>query len=392
MEELVLGWQSQPNTLGTLDIIHSCITTILLCRWSCVCPNVPRPDITTSGSAMLQIRWQLFTILFPEVTVAIAGEQWESSNQGWSHRRAFFADMGGILLKAPEFPAFPVDCQQLAYLVENRYVKMPSISERDITDRNKADGPTRLLAVCQIIWFTIQCIGREVQGLGLSTLELTTLTFILCTLNMYFFWAFKPRDVQSPIMVLTDNTLDAILLNAGDKARQPYSRTPLDFIKPPQHDKMSLNSPFWLGVNSIVHVDEDPGRRPIRYIGNDKTMPPMGIDLPKRLYGIMLEIIYSGLHFFGVLLEFPSLAERYLWVASSSALAIVVILYLLAVYMGHSAISPLPRWASLALHGSVILVYAMARMYILVEGFVGLRVLPAKLYICVEWLNFLPHP
>ncbi len=140
-------------------------------------------------------------------------------------RHGFFADMGGVMIKPPDFPEFPVDSQQLAYLVEQGFMSMPHISHQELADRDKVDSLARILAVFQISWFTIQCIARWIQGIGLSTLELSTLAFILCTLNMYFFWFFKPVDVQSRVTLRMEPTIATVLVDAGETARRPYSQT-----------------------------------------------------------------------------------------------------------------------------------------------------------------------
>jgi hypothetical protein len=57
---------------------------------------------------------------------------------------AFFADMGGFVLEAPDlsFP-IPLDAEQIFYLVKNKYIRFPAIEEEDIRDKNKADGLAR---------------------------------------------------------------------------------------------------------------------------------------------------------------------------------------------------------------------------------------------------------
>ncbi|KAK0611719.1 hypothetical protein B0T14DRAFT_334205 [Immersiella caudata] len=421
-EALLWGWQSAPDQRGTIDILWSCLATTFLCSWSCVCLNLPPPDSTPTQGLMQRIRWQLFTIFFPEVTVSLAAEQWESANQGvkkfrdlgyddtfFNHKHAFFVDMGGILLQSPAFPAFPIDSQQLAYLVEHGYLSMPAIADDDIADKSKADNFARALAAVQIIWFTLQCVGRWIQGLGLSTLELSTIAFILCSLNMQFFWYRKPYDVRSPIILHTEHTISSILVNAGEAACRPYKRTPLDFIKPPPDDK-SLVAPFWFGVDSVFHRPEDGGRRPIRCFGNNKTMPPAGISNNERIYGIFLEFLYFGLHFLGVFCPFPSTTERWLWVAANATLTLLLTIYMLAIYVGHKLqarfglwmfqketrsilelIEIMPGWLKFAIHAPFIGLYVAARAYTLVESFYGLRALPPRLYVCVEWSNFFPH-
>lgn len=75
------GWVAQPKGLGTLTILLSCITTIFLCGWPVLCPNIPEPEGRRWGFPKYKLRWQLFAIFFPEVVTSMAAEQWESANQ-----------------------------------------------------------------------------------------------------------------------------------------------------------------------------------------------------------------------------------------------------------------------------------------------------------------------
>ena len=65
----------------------------------------------------------------PDILVSMAAEQWESADQrverfkalgftSWTMRHAFFADMGGMLLHTLDIPPFPLNSEELAYLVE----------------------------------------------------------------------------------------------------------------------------------------------------------------------------------------------------------------------------------------------------------------------------------
>lgn len=124
------GWVNQPDGCGTSDILQHCLTTIFLCSWSSLCLNIE----SKRGSRHFlinKLRWMLFTILWPEVIVGVALEQWVSATQSvedfsgigftaWTMQHAFFADMGGFSLKTPDFPAFPVDSQQLLHLIQNK--------------------------------------------------------------------------------------------------------------------------------------------------------------------------------------------------------------------------------------------------------------------------------
>jgi hypothetical protein len=61
----------------------------------------------------------------------------------WTITHAFFADMGGILLQTPGYPEFPIDAEQLFYLIEKGYIDYPDIHKADIDDKNKSDGLAR---------------------------------------------------------------------------------------------------------------------------------------------------------------------------------------------------------------------------------------------------------
>lgn len=104
--------------------------------------------------------------------------------------------MGGILVAPKDCRPFPLDGQQLAYLVEHKHMSMPEISVSDIKAMDKADGLARFVTLIQMVWFFISCVARWTEQLGFSTFEIMTLAFILCTMHTFFFWYYKPLDPQ----------------------------------------------------------------------------------------------------------------------------------------------------------------------------------------------------
>ena len=418
---LAHGWVPQPEGRGTFGIFLSCATTIVLCSWSVMCLNLPEPGSSRLSFLQYKLRWLLFAIVFPEVVTSMAAEQWESANQSvvefqrlgfpqWTMRHAFFADMGGFVLQSPGFPSFPVDSEQLAYLVEKEYLRYPiAVSRGSIGDRNKADGFARLITSMQIGWFFIQCLARWEQRLVLSTLEITTFATILATLNSLFFWRHKPFDVETPIILQTDHRIADILIDAGERAKEPYQRTPLDFLKSPPVST-SIVAPFWFGLGVVFDFDMESASRPIKRFGNSKTRPPSGISTRETVYGIAFEFVYFAVHFVGWNQLFATRTELYLWRASNLVLLGLLITYLIIIPIGVICSKPfsrrwlpkevdtplevaaqLPRWAQVIIHVPIIFVYFSARMYILLESLISLRALPLKAYVDVNWTRFLPH-
>lgn len=417
---LAQGWVEQPKGRGTLSILLSCITTIFLCSWSVLCLNIPDPGGRRWAFLRYKLRWQLFAIFFPEIVTSMAAEQWESANQSvqefkrlgypqWTMRHAFFADMGGFMLESPGFPPFPVDSEQLAYLIEKEYLPYPNIDEGAIGDRNKADGFARLVTSVQITWFFIQCVLRWQQRLTLSTLEITTFATILATLNSLFFWYHKPLDVETPIFIRMEGGVSDILVDAGDRARKLYSRTPLDFLKSPPVST-SIVAPFWFGMGVLFDFDRESCSRPLKRFGNSKTRPPAGITTRETFYGILFEAVYFGVHLISWNQPFPTQAEFYIWRVSNFVLLGLLAVYLIVIPIGVVSTRPfsrkwmpmevgtplelaaqLPKWAQVVIHVPILATYFVARSCILLEGLISLRALPLKAYVDINWPNFLPH-
>lgn len=441
------GWVPQPSGRGTLDILESCLATIILCTWSVLFLNVPAEFEGFWDVFRAKARWMLFTIFFPEVLTAVAAEQWRSASQAvedftrlekewqvlldsvssskdtprtqnslmrlrrspWTMRHAFFADMGGIHLKCPDFPAFPVNSHQIVYLVEHNHIEYPDINAKAIWDKNKADIFARILTLLQIIWFLIQAIGRWVQHLALSTFELSCLAFIFCSINTFFFFRHKPRDIETPSLLACNTTIEKILAEAGDRPK-PYIQTPLDFVNPPV-SRTSLLAPFWFGFRVCFDWGRTADELPANVFGNSTTTPPRGIRVIDIAYANIFTIAYFGIHLAGWNFTFPSKTEQILWRVSSLSLLGLLIFYLFAVAFGtvmasrfarglfnnHESTtilgvaSLLPRWVAVMVHAPVFVVYGLARAYIIVEGFVALRALPMSAFASLSWSNFVPH-
>jgi hypothetical protein len=97
-------------------------------------------------------------------------------------------------------------------------VKVPDfeiqISAEEINDRSKGDALSKLIFILQSTWFILQCLGRRIQGLNLTHLELTTLA--LASLNgiTFVLWWDKPLGAQASVRVYLKRKLT-------DLERQP---------------------------------------------------------------------------------------------------------------------------------------------------------------------------
>ncbi|KAI9709005.1 MAG: hypothetical protein M1812_007818 [Candelaria pacifica] len=421
---LAQGWVDSPDGRGTIDIVWSCIITIFLCSWSVLCLNVPAPQKGRWSILANKCRWVLFTILCPEVVTALAAEQWSSAKHSvkefastcknqegfpvWTMRQAFFADMGGFVLHSPDFPAFPVDAQQVQYLVVNKYIPYPNVDEKEIWDKNKADGFVRALTIIQTLWFGLQCIGRATQRLPVTTFELSTLAFVFCTIPTFFFWHHKPLGVEAPIALITETSIKSILGEPGACVKAPYRLSPLEFVNPPPG--ASLLTPFWLSLKRVFHLGTSHNTVLITEFGNSARTSPQGLSYAEMAVGAAIGLGYTGLHLVGWNFGFPTTIEHTFWRVASSILVGLVVLYLLFLALGSlvaekiarkyfhaeaktilELVTLLPSTLQMLLFIPALGAYGASRLYTVVEAFVGLRALPAGAYTSVNWSNFLPH-
>ena len=256
----------------------------------------------------------------------------------------------------------------------------------------------------------IQAFGRCAQHLALSTFELSTLAFIFCSLNTFFFWRHKPLDIETPTTLYCGIKMADIILAAGERASKRYVRTPLDFVKP-RISRASLIAPFWFAMELMFNYQRDVKHRPIKTFSNHQITPPRGIKIPDIIFSFVFETSYFAIYLAGWNFFFPTKIERVLWRVASTILLGLLIAYLVGVAVGTVAAgafarrflnnnkaitiievaSLLPHWVAVLLHGPFIAIYIITRSYILIEGFIYLRNMPSSAFETINWWNFFPH-
>ncbi|KAL2822218.1 hypothetical protein BDW59DRAFT_149588 [Aspergillus cavernicola] len=442
------SWVSEPSGRGTWSILSSCLLTITLCCWTSVCPNIPAQSDRYWCSLREKMHLACIGVLGPEFLLMLAMGQWSSARKSvkafrrlnpgsrkceWTMTHAFYADMGGFLLSGSgiELP-FPIDATQLLFLIEQGYVQCPEISRNEIEDRNKSDAFSRCIAICQAIWLLLDCILRVAQGLSLTTLELTTVSFILVFFATSFCWYYKPQDITT----VTTLTLTADINSIREKHCPPeleeWYTNPLDFL----HPKFHICHILWRYYNQILLRIRCPifsrpvTTRPYNRIPSDDFLH---LDTLAEVIAPPIILIFGCLFMCAWRFHFPSSTEQLLWrIASTYTLGFTIIggpyvqlcfKVILPRYIKHKRslsdaekLSPpqtrmqLQRLAAkirnvhpskdprldlpLLVLGPMSIIcalYCLSRTYILVEDFVGLRDLPKSAFQTVEWSVYVPH-
>lgn len=138
-----LGWFAQPDQRGSIDILWTCVSALLICLWVMLHLNVPAKDEGFWPVFIRKSRYLFLAILTPELLTVIAIGQWAAAKRsvanmqqvgrhGWTMVHAFYTEMGGCVLLAIDTPPFPVTAQQIQYLLEKEYMNVPVISEKEI--------------------------------------------------------------------------------------------------------------------------------------------------------------------------------------------------------------------------------------------------------------------
>lgn len=395
------SWVSQPNQRGTIDIIWSCVTTLAICCWVMVHLNVPAQADSLWTLILRRTRWLLLALMAPELVMLFACGQWASAKRSvvdmhqlgyksWTMVHAFYADSGGFVLQPPDYVPFPVTAKQLHYLVTNEYLPIPEITRKEIWDKSKADMFAKSIASFQAAWLLVQVIARGLQGLPVTLLELSTVALTTCTGASMFFWFHKPLSVETPSMLRLKTNIVELLLRAGDCAKAPFQDTPLDFIEPNLYTSTQMPLGRHWGTQE----------RPLPRIPNDRD---------SRLHNLNIVLIvavptasFSLLHLIAWNFEFPTTVEQTMWrwtcISMGTILGIGCFVEAVSIVVDGYTTSGLTnlngyklKWPTNLLFFIPGFLYMSARLIVIIEVMISLRLLPTGCFDVVAWSEVLPH-
>ena len=313
---------------------------------------------------------------------------------------------------------FPITARQLKYLIQKSYLSLPTISEKEIWDKSKADKVAKILAIFQTSWLGTQTLARAIQHLPITPLELFTLAVALNLLSTLWLWLNKPLDVGSPTVLTLDTSIAVILAQAGRIVKEPCRDTPLDFIESEIYQSRSWNERVlhWIlhqGIQSRPMLRTDPcfplwlchgpGISILTCclgIPNDRDWQPL--NLSQNLALALPVSIFASIHFCGWNFSFPTYTELILWRVAVSLIWSLLLVYGISevvlfwkskytktsLEIGRAYKRTWP-WA-LFFHIPAGIYFCM-RLLLVVEVVVSLRSLPEDAFVNIQWSGFIPH-
>lgn len=377
----------------------------------------------------------VLTVLGPEFVGALAAGQRANAKRTldtlrgmgyteWTLRHCFYANMGGFVLQPRDSAPFPIHGLHIVYLLKEGYLTLPEITEEEISDKSKANLFAKVLVCLQTGWFVVQCFGRLAQDFPLTTLELTTISYVWCTWAVYAQWLKKPLDVEAPTVLRIKASTAEILINAGPAASEPYRQTPLDFVWD-GHNSWTLN------VQPFLRFRVDPRERPMPRLLNDGL--PWLSTVVDAVLCVLVVLIYGAIHMSGWDLVFPSRTEKHLWRAAALVLLCTTTVFMLwevlwgvirASYRLHINKNKIRFWpvyytfsnqiekivgadglpihdemfekgvvtfGQIVLLAPLVMLYVLSRLYVIAEALASLRALPGGSFQNVDWTTFIPH-
>lgn len=430
-----VGWVDEPDRRGTWTIFSTCVLTITLCCWSSVYPNIPPRSNSASKHGIGMLNLFFVGLLGPEFLLVIALGQWSSARtsfkkfshagyEDWTMTHAFFADMGGFLLESPGSETFPIDAEQLFCLVKDGYIAYPDLDVKDIKDKSKSDGLARMIAIIQAAWFATDCIIRIAQHLFLTTLEVTSLSFILIFFATSFCWHHKPKDITRAMIINTKTHIAIIRSRYHQCPGEIWYQTPLDFLS---RDEWVCGR-LWRYYVRILHylhipIFARPSSKPYNYLPSDTFLRP---DRAAEVLFVPCELLFACIFMFAWNSVFPTPTERLLWRIAAVYQVIFgfaggIITWYANKYIlpkqleGIGRLEPPPRqffhrlaWRLRNIHPNrdpnlsiplkilipnilFSVLYCLSRAFILVEDFIGLRNLPESAFQIGSWSKYIPH-
>jgi len=389
-EERVSGWQSTNCGRGTSDIIWSCLVTIFLSVWTVIHLPVGEYDgerASTWRGKIVRSRIAMAFVGFvaPEYIVMNAINDYYGTSKiletclklghsKMTRTHAFALDMGAFCIQTSDGryhqasrQNFRPVCRTTEDLVYfqfglSDYEIKPGFLEKicqtpadEIKDRAKSDSLAKIVACVQSLWLAAQVIARLFGNIAVTPLEVATTAYVACALIAYVFWWEKPQNIVVPIVIRDSE---------GFIGKCTWSHSQYDRARDIWQEYL------WAGC-AVVQ------KGAFTYQGIRA--------MSSRI--MFSTCVFAGIHLASWNIELPTRVEDWFWRASALGCLVLPVTITLI------SLNPFKKFSNSfgPFAYACFVLYALVRLFLLVEMFVSLRLLPKSAYRSVQWADFLPH-
>ncbi|KAL1880825.1 hypothetical protein Plec18167_003360 [Paecilomyces lecythidis] len=259
---------------------------------------------------------------------------------------------------------------------------LPSLPKEVLDDQSKSDSLAKTFTLIQVIWLALQLISRQTEGLPSSQMEISVLSFAVCSFFTYILMWNKPQGVEASCYITA--------------TRRPTSQevTALGIIGPVTFGPHRMRP--WISNNCFhpcYRWDHAVSLKPI-----DFQQEPKGIfHFQSGL--IVGAVLFGGIHCLSWNSHFPTSTERVLWHISCLLLTIGPLVGGICNSLMNWIRSRLHRGGKTRATGYIanllslvlMLPYFLTRLYLTIEVLRCLAYEPPEVFLATNWPDWLPH-
>ena len=323
-----------------------------------------------SSHAVGELRWTADAVNTALVKAALEQTQIQDFPTIWE-REAYllFPDLWYLNLLVLQGNVWSLDaCQLLLARKMGIIKKLPQISQDELDDRSKGDVFVKGLALVQVIGLFMQIVARGAAGFPPAQLEIAVIAFALCGFIIYILLLDKPQNVGTPVYISASRR----------PSRQELSR--LAITGPDPYPPVRWNH---LVPNHATHCVEDN-----TYIDH------------LTLGFVVGAVSFGALHCAAWNLRFPTSIEHLLWKIASVLTTAVPLVWIAPGKIVRELRRNTVKQKSQSsrtytkifdrLLVVLVVLYIVARLYIMVELFRSLLFLDPKAFAST-WSSNIPH-
>lgn len=319
VHDTVVGWKNEPSTRGTTGILFSCTTTLGLCVWTALHLNiepVAKVKMTLASRFLAKAIWAFTALIAPELVLSIALHQFlvackyrsivnnscsEKNGNNIGLKKAFYAVMGGFAFKMTDSDTVTLGVEML--VKEGAMEKIRRYPTAAIDDKSKADYLAKVLACFQSSWILLQCLGRKINHLPITLLELNTVVHVLNAVIMYGLWWEKPVDVcESSIIDQFNEESEKKTVFVGVDVLQKSLHTVASQILPGLRSELHSASNLVVAMEIATELDNT-----LEFVA--KEIARFDRDQPGDFGAVGMQAVKAGVNAAGVVIDADALDD-----------------------------------------------------------------------------------